>query len=481
MNQAVIQHPAQQPVFWHQEAEETVIGACLKAAVSGDTLPLMQSREQLQASDFWATEHRVIWQAMLKLVDSEQSITPFTIQQQLESEGRENPRHYMVKALEIVRSGCHPNNLPAYVTVVRKDAVRRSLISLAESLSQQAQDTSQPALELANQTAEQLISLAPDTSSNLKSAPELTDHFTQQLLERYEGKVSPMGLPTGLKDLDSRTLGLHPGQLVILAARPGMGKTTLAMNWITLSMMEKPVLFASLEMSSSQLMERFTSMLARVEGRKLKDPGGHFSPDARQLSELEFDQVTNALGQIKTSHLELVDQPGLSVNQLRTHAKKLNRKHEERGGLALVVVDYLQLMGSDKRQDNRNLEVSDQTRALKNLARELGCPVVCLSQLSRDVEKRTNKRPLPSDLRDSGSIEQDADVILFIYREEVYQPKTPFKGVTELILAKVREGEPGTVYSRTSLSQYRFNDLAPEDLARMAEDNQPTRKTGFRL
>jgi replicative DNA helicase len=470
------------PDFWHQEAEQAVIGACLKACVNGNTLPLEETREILKPGSFYRPEHRVLWATLLGLLDAEQTINPMAIQSALEAQGKDSPRQYMVLALELIPAACSLAGISSHAEIIQRDALRRDVLSLSQSLHQQAQDLGQPAQQLANQAAEQLLAMTPTADNSLKSAHDLANDFTRLLLDRQEGKTSPMGLSTSLKDLDQKTLGLHPGQLVIVAGRPGMGKTTLAMNWMLDTMTTRPVLFASLEMSAQQLTERLVSMLAQVDGRKLKDPEGLFSPNARPLEENEFDRVTLAMGQLKTSQLELLDKPGLTVNQLRARAKKLNQKHQDQGGLALIVLDYLQLMGSDStRKENRTLEVSEQTRALKNLARELGCPVVCLSQLSRDVEKRTNKRPIPADLRDSGSIEQDADMILFIYREEIYQPETPFKGVAELILAKNREGEPGTVYTRASLHQYRFSDLDAETLARMSQDQQASRNTGFQL
>ncbi|MFK7160252.1 replicative DNA helicase [Marinospirillum sp. MEB164] len=470
MNQRVTPE-IQPPSLWHAEAEQAVLGCVFLACSNHDPLPLLEIRERLKPSDFWLAEHGELFRALMQMEDAGQAIDPFTLAQHFEAQGVSQERRQALEfnALECMRSACQSSSLAAYAEVVRTDSTRRHLLALAEQLHRLGQDATQTPASLISAATEQLLKIQADNHNGMKTGRQLAEDFNRDLQKRIAGDFNPMGLPTGLSDFDQMTLGLHPGQLVILAARPAMGKTALVMNWVAHAMPTRPVLFASLEMSEQQLRERFISMLAQVDGRKLKDPNGTLSPNASALEDHEFDRVALAMQQMGDSKLELLDAAALSVSQLRAKALRIHAKHKEQGGLALVVVDYLQLMTSDtsKRAENRTLEVSEQTRALKIMARELGCPVVVLSQLSREVEKRANKRPMLADLRESGSIEQDADVVAFIYRDEVYNPDTHLKGVAEIIIGKQREGETGTIHTRAQLSRSRFSDLTAQEVAAM--------------
>jgi len=259
------------------------------------------------------------------------------------------------------------------------------------------------------------------------------------------------GVPTGYLDLDQKTAGMQPGDLLIVAGRPSMGKTSLALNIAEhVAIVEQaPVAVFSMEMGAEQLAMRVLCSVGRLDAQKVR---------TGRLSEDDWTRLTQAMGRMKEARLYIDETPALNPLELRSRARRLSRQY---GGLGLIVVDYLQLMSASSSGENRTTEISEITRSLKSLAKELGCPVLALSQLNRTVEQRTDKRPVMSDLRESGAIEQDADVIIFIYRDEVYRPDTPDKGVAEIIIAKQRNGPIGTV-RLTFLGQYtKFENFAP--------------------
>lgn len=470
--------------LWHQEAEQTLLGYCLASAAKGDSMPFLHVAETIQSSDFFQSQNRLVWRALSDLIATEQPINPLTLGQYFEEQSPQQKDALLTHAISLMPLSCHPSSVDFFQKRVKDDALRRQLKQLSAHLNLQAGDRKQSIQNLLTLASEQLLNFAPISSTELKKAGTLVNEFATLFAARAEGRVSPMGLQTGFSALDQRTLGLHPGQLIVVAGRPGMGKTTLAMNVIASALQQKrPVLFASLEMSHLQLTERFLSLISGVNGQQIKDPGGHFNPSRLGLSAEGFDRVHAAMTQLAGSPLEVLDQSNLSTEQLRAHALKLQQQYKNQGGLGLIVVDYLQLMRGDssRKNDNRTNEVSQQTRALKILARELNCPVICISQLSRECEKRLDKRPLPSDLRDSGSIEQDADVVLFVYRDEVYNKQTEHRGIAELLLAKIRDGETGCVYVKTDLSRYQFSDLNPQALQLIQQQNAPRQQTSARI
>jgi replicative DNA helicase len=259
------------------------------------------------------------------------------------------------------------------------------------------------------------------------------------------------GVPSGYHDLDEKTAGMQPGDLLIVAGRPSMGKTSLALNIAEhVAIVEQaPVAVFSMEMGAEQLAMRVLCSVGRLDAQKVR---------TGRLTEDDWTRLTQAMAKMKQARLYIDETPALNPLELRSRARRLSRQY---GGLGLIVVDYLQLMSASSSGENRTTEISEITRSLKSLAKELGCPVLALSQLNRTVEQRTDKRPVMSDLRESGAIEQDADVIIFIYRDEVYRPDTPDKGVAEIIIAKQRNGPIGTV-RLTFLGQYtKFENFAP--------------------
>jgi replicative DNA helicase len=271
----------------------------------------------------------------------------------------------------------------------------------------------------------------------------------QELYDR-DSPAGITGVPTGLADLDEKTSGLQPSDMIVLAARPGMGKTSLALNIAETVAVEAglPVAVFSMEMPGTQLATRFLSSVGRIDQHKIR---------TGKLNDEEWQRLTYALGKLHEAPIYIDETPGLNPTDLRARCRRL---HRQCGRLGLIVIDYLQLMTSLKESDNRSAELSEISRSVKSLAKELHVPIVALSQLNRSLEQRPNKRPVASDLRESGAIEQDADIIMFIYRDEIYNPDSPDKGMAELIISKHRNGSTGTI-RMTFLGEFtRFENFA---------------------
>ncbi len=271
----------------------------------------------------------------------------------------------------------------------------------------------------------------------------------QELYDR-DSPAGITGVPTGLADLDEKTSGLQPSDMIVLAARPGMGKTSLALNIAETVAVEAglPVAVFSMEMPGTQLATRFLSSVGRIDQHKIR---------TGKLNDEEWQRLTYALGKLHEAPIYIDETPGLNPTDLRARCRRL---HRQCGRLGLIVIDYLQLMTSLKESDNRSAELSEISRSVKSLAKELHVPIIALSQLNRSLEQRPNKRPVASDLRESGAIEQDADIIMFIYRDEIYNPDSPDKGMAELIISKHRNGSTGTI-RMTFLGEFtRFENFA---------------------
>ncbi|MFZ9346767.1 MAG: replicative DNA helicase, partial [Burkholderiaceae bacterium] len=348
-------------------------------------------------------------------------------------------------------------NIRRYAEIVRDRAILRHLVSVSDQIATQA-------LNPAGKETRQILDEAESQIFQIGEAGSRTSGGFQDfhtVLARVVEKVDDLyqspnasdvtGVPTGYLDLDQKTAGMQPGDLLIVAGRPSMGKTSLALNIAEhVAIVEQaPVAVFSMEMGAEQLAMRVLCSVGRLDAQKVR---------TGRLSEDDWTRLTQAMGKMKGARLYIDETPALNPLELRSRARRLSRQY---GGLGLIVVDYLQLMSASSSGENRTTEISEITRSLKSLAKELGCPVLALSQLNRTVEQRTDKRPVMSDLRESGAIEQDADVIIFIYRDEVYRPDTPDKGVAEIIIAKQRNGPIGTV-RLTFLGQYtKFENFAP--------------------
>jgi replicative DNA helicase len=340
---------------------------------------------------------------------------------------------------------------------VREKSVLRQLIDAGTTITEDGYRpegrSTQEVLESAEQKVFHIAEAgARGRKSTVPMREAVKDAF-KILTERYNNRGQLTGLPSGFADLDDKTAGLQPSDLVIVAARPSMGKTAFSVNIAEHAAIrsKKPVAIFSMEMSASQLAFRLISSVGRIHQQNLR---------TGDLAEEDWPRVTSAITMLSEAKIFIDDTPALSPVELRSRARRLKREH---GGLGLIVIDYLQLMQVPGNKENRATEISEISRGLKALAKELNVPVIALSQLNRSLEQRSDKRPMMSDLRESGAIEQDADVILFIYRDEYYNPESPDKGKAEIIIGKQRNGPTGTV-KLTFLGQYtKFENFTPED------------------
>ncbi|MEE4461051.1 replicative DNA helicase [Azotobacter chroococcum] len=425
------------------EAENGVLGAMIKRPELIDVLSA-----DLSAEDFYWPEHADVFRAILGLVAAGQPVDVLTVGDALTSvpEGHTG----LSFAGEIVHNTPSVANAGRYAEIVKERSLDRSLILCSDRLNEIAHGNQPAAEKVAAAQAEVLALDADAATAEVVMAGDVLRSHLPVLERREELKGELDGLSTGIPDLDEKLQGLKPEQLIILAGRPAMGKTTLAMNIAGHSAirLKKQVLVVSLEMSNGQLMDRFLAAEGKIPLQDIKS--GRAAAGENGL------RLTVAAGKINDSGLAMSERPGLTMSRIRSMA----RRHKRRYGLDLMVIDYLQLVDEEERSGNRTEAVSAMTRAAKLMARELQIPVILLSQLNRSLEQRPNKRPVNSDLRESGSIEQDADIILFVYRDEVYHPESEFKGVAEIIIGKGRDIETGTV--RTAfLGQFsRFEQLA---------------------
>jgi replicative DNA helicase len=345
-------------------------------------------------------------------------------------------------------------NVSAYADIVREKSVQRQLIGVANDIADSAYNPDgREVAELLDLAETRVFAIAEQTAA--EGGPEAIKSVLVRAVERidalYHSGDSITGLATGLMDLDNMTSGLQPSDLVIVAGRPSMGKTTLVMNMAEHAAIkaEKPVLVFSMEMPADSLAMRMMSSLGRIDQHRIR---------TGKLDDEDWPRVTSAVHMLSEAPLFIDDTPGLSPSEMRARARRLMKEH---GQLGLIVVDYLQLMKVPGfKADNRTAEISEISRSLKSLAKELTVPVIALSQLNRSLEQRQDKRPIMSDLRESGAIEQDADLICFIYRDEVYNEDSPDKGTAEIIVAKQRNGPIGKVRVAFLGKFTRFEDLA---------------------
>ncbi len=430
------------------EAEQSVLGGLMLDNNSWDNIA-----EILSPEDFYRQEHRLIFRTMEKLVGGGKPIDVVTLSEDLErTEGEENAvdLEYLV---DLARNTPSASNIRAYAEIVRERAMLRQLVHAANEIADIAYNpagrSSADVLDEAERKVFQIAESRPKEGGPqgvnplLSTALEKIDHMFQS-----GGQMT--GLTTGFTDLDKMTSGMQPSDLIIVAARPSMGKTTFSMNLVENALMasDKPVLVFSLEMPADQLVTRMLSSLGRINQTKIRNG---------QLEDEDWPKLTTAVDMLRNKPLFIDDTSGISPNEMRARARRIVREH---GKIGMIMIDYLQLMSLGGKAESRTQEISEISRSLKALAKEMECPVIALSQLNRSLENRPNKRPVNSDLRESGAIEQDADVIMFIYRDEVYNEDTDQKGVAEIIIGKQRNGPIG--YCKLAfIGQFtRFEDLA---------------------
>lgn len=433
------------------EAEQSVLGALMLDHRAWD-----QVSDRVKPEDFYRGDHRSIFEAIIDLINRNQPFDVLTIAETLKS-------HDKLKTIpggeaylyELAQNTPSAANVAAYADIVRERSVLRQLVSIGANVTDSVfNPDGKDSKELLDH-AERLIFQISEQQQR-GSGPQNIHHLLTKATDRldtlYHSKGGITGLSTGFTDFDAMTSGLQPGDMVVIAGRPSMGKTSFAMNIAEYAAIkqEHPVMIFSMEMPAEQLVLRMISSLGRIDQHKVR---------TGNLSDSDWSRVTSAVSMLSESKMYIDDTPALSPMELRTRARRVARKY---GGLSLILIDYLQLMTSPAGRENRTNEISEISRSLKAIAKEFNVPVIALSQLNRGLEQRTDKRPVMSDLRESGAIEQDADVIAFIYRDEVYHEDSPHKGTAEIIIRKQRNGPIGD-FRLTFLGQYtRFENHMPE-------------------
>ena len=434
------------------DAERAVIGALLVSETA-----VAAVAEQLTAEEFYSETHRIIYGAMMRLYSRGDRIDQITLTNELNSINefdRVGGRAYVFQLVESVPTA---SNAARYAEIVRGKALLRSVIDVGSRITEDAFREPEDVTE-ALDSAEQLIYGVSNRTLKQHLAPvsELAPGALEMIQRLYEQEGEVTGVEAGFEDLDRLTTGFHKSDLVVLAARPAMGKTALALNaiWHAAGEKKMPVAIFSLEMSKEQLVQRLISQTTRIPAQALRS--GNVKAE-------DWPKLLRGVAQVSEAPIWIDDTAGVTLMEMRAKVRRLASQLSATGGppLSLVVVDYLQLMiGQGSRNDNRQQEIAEISRGLKVLARDLDVPVLAIAQLSRAVESRHDKRPMLSDLRDSGAIEQDADMVMFLYRDEYYNPDSDDKGIAEVIVGKHRNGPTGKV-QLAWLEQYtKFASLA---------------------
>jgi replicative DNA helicase len=428
------------------DTEMSLLGAILI-----DDGVMSEVSDKLKAADFYDKRHIIVFDAMLRLYEKHKPVDLLTLSDELQAKKQlegVGGSSFLTELTNYVPTAAHAT---AYADIVRTKAVRRRLINASTAIAGLGYDDDKNVQELLGQAEASLFSVSDDhLKQDLVSLEHILAESFDRIEELHRDKGKLRGVPTGWRDLDKKTAGLQKSDLIILAARPAMGKSTLAVNlaYNVASQAKQSVLIFSLEMSKEQLVDRMLAEAAGIDA---------FNIRTGNLSEDDFGKLSDAMGEMAEAPIFIDDTPGLSVLEMRTKARREAHNHP----LGLIIVDYLQLMQGSGRNysDNRVQEVSEISRGLKLIARELDVPVIALSQLSRSVESRHPQIPQLSDLRESGSIEQDADIVMFIYREDYYNPETDNQHITDLIIAKHRNGPTGKVQLYFHPEQLRFMSL----------------------
>lgn len=429
------------------EAEKAVLGAILL-----NDARFSDACEQINASHFYRKVHRRIFEAMERLAKANQTIDLLTIKEALTAKGHLDDvggPSYIAALTDVVPSS---SNVLQYARIVREKAELRRVIFAGSKMLDSAYDADGQADEILDQAEQALFGLQTGQSTDgLQPISRYLGGVLDQLEAWSKAPGAVTGVPSGFLDLDAMTRGFHPSTLVIIAARPAMGKSALVLNIAQhVASTNRVVAFFSLEMSEEELALRSVAGEAGIDGHRMQRGRVHAS---------EWGRLSQAIGTLSERQIFIDASPFVTVFDIKARCRRLKLRH----GLDLVIVDYTQLMVGHEKHQNRTLEIGAITRGLKALSKDLRVPVIALSQLNRDLERRDNKRPLLSDLRDSGALEQDADVVIFIYRDEVYHEDTKDRGVAELIISKHRNGPIGTVKVGWRAEETRFvNYVEPE-------------------
>lgn len=427
------------------DAEQAVIGSMLT-----DADAVASSIEVLKPEDFYRADNRIIYEAMFNLYNRSEPIDIITVKAELESMGR----FEQVGGLEYLAG--LPDKVPTtanvqkYINIVEEKSKLRDLIKTANDIIELGYDPTEDVDDIMENVEKKVFNLTQGKNQKGYSAIKdvLVDSFTQ-LEELYNKKQHITGVPSGFADLDYRTAGFHGSELILVAARPAMGKSAFALNIATNAAVraDVPVAIFNLEMSKEQLVNRILCSEAMVDSNKVR---------TGKLEEEDWSKLAEAIGPLSASNIYIDDTPGISITEIRAKCRKLQvEKH-----IGMVIIDYLQLIqGTNKRGGSREQEISEISRSLKIMAKELNVPVIALSQLSRAVEQRPDHKPMLSDLRESGAIEQDADIVMFLYRDDYYNPDSEKKNIAEVIIAKHRGGSTGSVDLRWFGSYTKFTNL----------------------
>ena len=413
------------------EAEQSVIGSMLM-----DREAVIAASEIITGSDFYQQQYGIMFDAMVELFNEGKPVDLVTLQDRL----KEKDVPPEVSSLDFVRDiiTIVPTsaNVKSYATIVSEKAVLRRLIKTTEEIANTCYAGKEPLENILADTEKSIFDLLQNKGGQeFVPIKQVAINVLEKIEDAYKNQGTVTGIPSGFIDLDYKLSGFQPSDFILIAARPSMGKTAFVLNVVDYVSVRKnlPCMVFSLEMSKEQLVNRMLSMESNVDSQKLR---------TGTLTDSDWDAVVEGIGIIGNSKLIIDDTPGISISELRSKCRKMKLEH----GLGMVIIDYLQLMtGSGKSSDNRQQEISEISRSLKALAREMQAPVVALSQLSRACETRTDHRPMLSDLRESGAIEQDADVVMFLYRDDYYNKDSEMKDMAEVIIAKQRNGPIGTV------------------------------------
>ncbi|WP_101757885.1 replicative DNA helicase [Oceanicoccus sp. KOV_DT_Chl] len=430
------------------EAEQSVLGGLMIANDSWDSVA-----DQVNASDFYRGVHGQIFTQMAKLVEAGEPIDVITLAEALNSNDQLAHVGGLPYLAELANNTPSAANIRAYAKVVRERSSLRALINAANEIvdsgyNREGRDSDQ----LLDEAERRIMQIAEERPK--EGGPQAVNPLLKSAVERidelFNSEATITGVSTGFADLDEKTSGMQKSDLIIVAARPSMGKTAFAVNLVEHAVLnqDKPVMVFSMEMPANAIIMRMISAIGRIHLGKVL---------SGKLDEEDWPKLTTAVSKLKDRPLFIDDTPALTPTEIRSRARRIAREH---GDLAMIMVDYLQLMQVAGSSEGRTAEISEISRSLKAIAKEFNCPVIALSQLNRSLEQRPNKRPINSDLRESGAIEQDADVIMFIYRDEYYNEESQDKGIAEIIIGKQRNGPTGTTKLAFIGHFTRFDNLA---------------------
>jgi replicative DNA helicase len=433
------------------EAEQSLIGALLLDNDAWDRIA-----DIVSAEDLYRADHRHLFRGIATLIEGGKPADVVTLHEWCERELIAAYVGGLAYIGEIANNTPSSANIKRYAEIVRDRGIRRRAMALCHEglagLSAGGADAFEPLEALMEGLSE-----VAESGERGRSGPQPAGTFVREVMHLVEAAVDAdgdglIGVPTGLKELDRATLGANAGDMIVVAGRPSMGKTALALGIAehVALVAKRPVAIFSMEMPGQQLVLRLVSSLSGVDGRKIR---------TAQMSDDDWGRFSFAASRIDQAPIEIDDTGGLTPTELRARARRLHRKYRAQGGLGMIVIDYLQLMRVARQGENRTQELSDISRGVKALAKELNIPIIALSQLNRSLEQRADKRPVMSDLRESGAIEQDADVIVMLYRDEYYNPDSPDRGIAELIIGKQRNGPTGTVRVAFNEATTHFADL----------------------